>query len=99
MNTTLKIAKQQGDKNIRLYTGTYSNKEALSLYNKFKFITEDYNCENLYYDCVICSKCLLDHKIDLWNNKNIDISDDFISFNINNELLEMFNKKKEIYEK
>ena len=71
---TMNIAKEQGYKVLRLYTDKVENANAIKLYEKMGFIGEKYSAEELSYDCYIYSKSLYDEKIDLWNNKLLDLS-------------------------
>ncbi len=70
---TIEKAKKSGYKTIRLYTDSKGNAKAINLYKKLGFVGEKYNAEVLAYDCWIYSKSLIDDKLELWNNKPLDL--------------------------
>ena len=63
-----------GFKNMRLYTDYVDNHNAIKLYEKEGFVGEKYTLEKLPYDCRIYSKSLVDDKVSLWNNKDLELS-------------------------
>ncbi|MBR5389601.1 GNAT family N-acetyltransferase [Candidatus Saccharibacteria bacterium] len=71
---TIEIAKQKGFNVIRLYTDAISNATAIKLYEKLGFVGEKYSAEELPYDCYIYSKSLHGEKVQLWNNKMLDLA-------------------------
>lgn len=74
LNNTIELAKNQGNKTIRLYTDIEENNNAVQLYKKLGFISEKYNVEILPYDCYIFSKSLTNSKTELWNNKILGLA-------------------------
>lgn len=74
LKETIDLAKKLGYKIIRLYTDKKENKEAIKLYKKVGFIGEKYSVENLSYDCWIFSKGIYDDKVNLWNNRNLNLA-------------------------
>lgn len=74
LEETIKIVKEQGYKTFRLYTDKVENAKAIKLYEKLGFIGEKYSVERLSYDCWIYSKSLYDNDVELWNNKNLNLS-------------------------
>lgn len=74
LNATIDLAKLKNFKYIRLYTDYFENKNAIELYESVGFIGEKYIAEKLSYDCRIYSMSLIDIKVPLWNNKNLELS-------------------------
>ena len=74
LNETINLTKELGFKNMRLYTDFIDNSTAIILYEKMGFVGEKYTAEQLPYDCRIYSKSLIDDKVDMWNNRNLNLS-------------------------
>ena len=74
LRKTIALVTSMGFKYMRLYTDFVDNHDAIKLYEKEGFIGEKYTFEKLAYDCRIYSKCLIDSNINLWNNKNLNLS-------------------------
>lgn len=96
LEETIKLAKENGFETIRLYADKEENNKAIKLYEKIGFIGEKYSKENLSYDCYIYSKSLNNKKVELWNNKNLNLSYqselDQIDKNRRDEILEIYEK-------
>ncbi len=88
LRETMAKAKEQGFKYLRLYTDYNDNHDAIILYEKEGFVGEKYTCEKLDYDCRIYTKNLLDDKVSLWNNKNLDLTYQTELDHMNNEKIE-----------
>ena len=74
LNETMKQAKKLGCKTMRLYTDKKENNIAIRLYEKLGFLGEKYSAEELEYDCWIYSKNLYESRVELWNNKKLNLS-------------------------
>lgn len=74
LEETLELAKSEGFKFMRLYTDKEDNKDAIKLYEKMGFVGEKYTREKLSYDCYIYSKSLSGEKVQLLNNRNLNLS-------------------------
>ena len=79
LEKTIKIAKEKGYKNFRLYTDEYA-KDAHILYEKLGFIKESYDREDdkdefFIADIYIYSKSLINKKVELWNNKFLGLKE------------------------
>ncbi len=74
LRETMAKAKEQRFKYLRLYTDYNDNHDAIILYEKEGFVGEKYTYEKLDYDCRIYTRSLLDDKVSLWNNKNLDLT-------------------------
>ncbi len=74
LRKTIALVTSMGFKYMRLYTDFVDNHDAIKLYEKEGFIGEKYTFEKLAYDCRIYSKSLIDSNINLWNNKNLNLS-------------------------
>lgn len=74
LEETIKLAKNRNYKTLRLYTDKIGNAKAIKLYEKLGFIGEKYFAEKLAYDCWIYSKRLCEDNVELWNNKNLNLS-------------------------
>ena len=74
LQKTCVLAANMGFKNMRLYTDYVDNHNAIKLYEKEGFVGEKYTLEKLPYDCRIYSKSLVDDKVGLWNNKDLELS-------------------------
>lgn len=73
LEETIKLAKNNGHKVLRLYTDKKANATAIKLYEKLGFTGEKYSFEKLDYDCWIYSKNLCNEELKLWNNKNLNL--------------------------
>lgn len=74
LQRTMRMARQEGFKTMRLYTDAVGNATAIKLYEKMGFVGEKYSAEQLSYDCRIYSKSLNNKRVDLWNNKMLGLS-------------------------
>lgn len=74
LNWTINKSKELGYETIRLYTDIKENNIAVKLYKKLGFIEEKYDAEDLCFDSYIYSKNLIDNKVELWNNKKLNLS-------------------------
>ena len=74
LRKTIALVTSMDFKYMRLYTDFVDNHDAIKLYEKEGFIGEKYTFEKLAYDCRIYSKSLIDSNINLWNNKNLNLS-------------------------
>ena len=74
LRKTVDLAITLNFKYMRLYTDYDDNHNAIGLYEKEGFVGEKYTGEKLPYDCRIYSKNLVDDNINLWNNKNLNLS-------------------------
>jgi len=74
LRKTIALVTSRGFKYMRLYTDFVENHNAIRLYEQEGFIGEKYTFEKLSYDCRIYSKSLVDDNINLWNNKNLNLS-------------------------
>ena len=75
-----KYAKNNGYKNIRLYTDEISNKKAIDLYTKFGMTFEKYENEKESKDMstvLIFSKNLAGNKVVPWDNKFLNLTAQF----------------------
>lgn len=93
LRETIAKAKEKNFKYLRLYTDYNDNHNAIFLYEKEGFIGEKYTREKLYYDCRIYSKGLLDDKVSLWNNKNLDLTYQTELDHMDNEKIEEIIRK------
>ena len=73
LRETMKMAKEQGDTTLRLYTDKVKNAKAIRLYEKLGFVGEKYSAEKVDYDCWIYSINLYNDKVTLWDNKNLNL--------------------------
>lgn len=73
LEETMKLARNNGYKVLRIYTDKIENAEAIKLYEKLGFIGEKYSFEKLSYDCWIYSKNLYNEEIKFWDNKNLNL--------------------------
>ena len=84
---TEKLAKDLNFKFMRLFTDKYDNHKAIQFYKKNGYIFEDYNSDleilNNEFCVVIGSKSLCDLKVNLWNNKFINLSKQTIKQEMN----------------
>ena len=81
LDYTIKIAKKYNKKYLRLYTFEIFNKEAQDFYKRNMDLGEYYFNEKEHKEIYegkpkIFSKSLCGEKVDLWNNKFINISED-----------------------
>ena len=81
LDYTIKVAKEHKKKYLRLYTYEIWNKEAQNFYKKNMDLGEYYYNEKEHKEIFegkpkIFSKSLCDEKVDFWNNKFINISED-----------------------
>lgn len=74
LKKTVDLASTMNFKYMRLYTDFVDNHNAINLYEEEGFIGEKYTREKLSYDCRIYSKSLIDNQINLWNNKNLNLT-------------------------
>ena len=72
-------ARKKGFKFARLYTDKFNNDTAISFYISNEYISEDYSNDNdpayKKYPILIFSKSLTDQPLELWNNKNIHLTE------------------------
>lgn len=72
-------ARIKGFKFARLYTDKFNNDTAISFYISNEYISEDYSNDNdpahKKYPILIFSKSLTDQPLELWNNKNIHLTE------------------------
>ena len=72
---TIQEAKKIGYKNFRIYTSLEMNEKGVAFYRSKDFLEEKYTTEkNLSDTILIFSKSLTLDKIDLWNNKMLNIT-------------------------
>lgn len=98
LKETINLAKKLGYEGLRLYTDKVGNSKAIKLYEKVGFIGEKYLAEKLSYDCWIYSKNLESKEIELWDNKNLNLSyqselDQMDNEKIN-EIVQLYKKHK-----
>ena len=74
LRNTVSKAKSMNFKNMRLYTDFVDNKDAIKLYEEEGFVGEKYTFEKLSYDCRIYSKSLINDDVNLWDNKNLNLT-------------------------
>ena len=74
LSWTADTAKRKGFACLRLYTDAGENANAIKLYEKSGFVGEKYEAEKMNYDCWIYSKNLTDDKLELWDNRLLDLS-------------------------
>ena len=79
LDKTIKIAKEKGYKNFRIYTDEYAT-SAHKLYESRNMIKEDYDREDdkdeyFIADIYIYSMSLEDKKVELWNNKFLGLKE------------------------
>ena len=74
LRKTTDLAREKGFQNMRLYTDFVDNHNAINLYEEEGFVGEKYTLEKLSYDCWIYSKSLTEKEVELWNNKNLNLS-------------------------
>lgn len=86
LHWTICKAREEGYKNIRLYTDSKENIEAIKLYEKLGFVGEKYRRETLAYDCYIYSKSLSGVEVEPWNDKMLYLA--------NQSELDQLNHKK-----
>lgn len=74
-----KMAKKKGYKYARLYTDKFDNDATLNFYKSKDYIFEDYINEadkaSLQFPVLIGSKALDGSKVKLWNNANIELTE------------------------
>lgn len=96
LRNTVSKAKSMNFKNMRLYTDFVDNHDAINLYEKEGFIGEKYTLEKLSYDCRIYSKSLINDDVNLWNNKNLNLtyqsSLDHMNRDDVNKIIQMYDK-------
>ena len=79
LDKTIKIAKEKGYKNFRLYTDEYAT-DAHKLYESRGLIKEAYDRpddqdEYLDWKIFVYSKSLTDKKVEMWNNKLLGLKE------------------------
>lgn len=74
---SISLAKEKGYLSIRVYTSSEFD-VAIKLYQNKKMISERYNnkleCVEINEETIIFSKSLTNKKIDLWNNKYLELT-------------------------
>lgn len=73
------VSRKKGYSNIRLYTDEVLNAEACLLYENFGMIKEKYSnpleSDEINNAILIFSKSLHDEKVELWNNKFLELTE------------------------
>lgn len=93
LNLSIKEVLNKGKKVLRLYTDAVGNASAIELYKKMGFIGEKYTAEELRYDGYIYSKNLVGEQVSLWNNRNLDLTQQSAFESIDEDFKESLYKK------
>ena len=76
-----KLAKEKGFKYARLFTDEFNNDAAISFYKKCGYISEKYinsdDAQSLLTKVLIFSKSLTDEPCILWDNKSINLTEQY----------------------
>ena len=78
LDWTMQQAQERGYKNLRLYTSIITDIEAVEFYKSKNMIMEEYTSEPQISDeIVIFSSSLTQNKVELWDNKHLELYEQY----------------------